>query len=172
MVWPFFYSPDEGTAANGSNRHKSGVEMRRERRRPNPNPIGPGSKPVGLASEARRPPPVLSRSPLWRRVFSCPLGPSFVTFRSNSKIDWITHEFLSSPASEYTPGNNDFTGQGNIAVLVPGKYGLEMLLESSREFLIVAIRDSIVGTPNMASDMSVEIVSMKGVQWCALFCHL
>jgi hypothetical protein len=47
-----------------------------------------------------------------------------------------------------------------------------MVLGSSRVFRVVSIEDFLFGAPNIANDISISIVSMSSLQWCALFYHL
>jgi hypothetical protein len=57
-------------------------------------------------------------------------------------------------------------------MLVPVTLGLAMALVSSRRFLVVTTKDSLVRTTNITSGRFVLIVSMSSLQWCALFHHL
>jgi hypothetical protein len=80
-------------------------------------------------------------------------------------VDSLLPSFWINPEKDY------FAKLWNLVSLVTGLM-MMMVLGSSRVFRVVFIEDFLSGAPNMANDMSILIVSMSSLQWCAQILHL
>jgi hypothetical protein len=108
---------------------------------------------------------------LWYPLVSSRTFPSiFVEFQRD--LIWFLDSYSSLTISNLIPGKSQFTKAMEIVMFVHRTLFLVTVPVSSRVLQSVFIGDSVIGTPIIVNDISVSIVSMSSLQWCALIHHL